>query len=211
MKRVSWLLIVAVGLSGCGTPTGSMGPSNGEDGLQVNSNLSDETGPLDEASAGLDSVGGIEVEKNIFDVSITLPPDFVDVSSQEEVDAAVSEGDYTSGTLNADGSVTYQIPSDVHADLMAEMRIAVEETADRVVADEPQIYKSVTFDDSVEVVEVVVNRAEYENAFSFAAFTLYLAVGFYHVFSGVEDIQPKIKFIDEDTGAVFDEYDPSDE
>ena len=211
MKRVSWLLIFAVGLSGCDTPGDSLGPSDGERELQVDSNVSAETGTSDEPSADLEAVGGIEVEKNIFDVSITLPPDLAGVSSQGEVDSAVSDGGYSSGSLNADGSVTYQIPSDVHAELMAEMRIAVEETADQVVADEPQIYKSITFDDSVEIVEVVVNRAEYENSFSFVAFTLYLAVGFYHVFSGVEDIQPKVRFIDEATGAVFDEYDPSDE
>lgn len=207
----SWLLIVVVGLAGCATPSASEVPSAIEQDAQTEEDLAAGEDSPSERSADLESVGGIEVEKNIFDVSITLPPDLAGVSSQEEVDDAVSAGGYSSGILNSDGSVTYQIPSDVHEELMKDMRSAVQETADQFVADEPQIYKSISFDRSVENFEVVVNRAEYENSFTFVSLGLYFAAGVYHVFSGAEDVQLKVKIIDEATGEVFDEYDPSEE
>lgn len=211
MKKVSWLLLIVVGLAGCATPSASEVPSVIDQDVQTEENPTAGEDSPEESSADLESVGEIEVEKNIFDVSITLPPDLAGVSSQEEVDAAVSAGGYSSGILNSDGSVTYQIPSDVHEELMRDMRSAVQETADKFVADEPQIYKSISFDRSVETFEVVVNRAEYENSFSFVGLGLTFAAGIYHVFSGDEDIDLKIQFIDEATGSVFDEYVPSDE
>lgn len=211
MRMFAILAVLAIGVSGCSAVANTEAQPSVQENLQASEEATADSNKLDGNSADLDSVGEIEVEKNIFDVSITLPPDLASASSQDEVDANVSESGYSSGTLNADGSVTYQIPSNLHRELMDDVRVSVQETADQFVADEPLIYKSISFDKSVETFEVVVNRAEYENSYSFAAFGLTFAAGIYHVFSGEEDIQLKIEFIDEATGQVFDEYAPGDE
>ena len=208
MKLISWLLLVTIGLAGCATPGASEVRSGVKQDLQAEEGSAAGEDSAEETSANLESVGEIEVEKNIFDVSITLPPDLAGVSSQEEVDAAVSQSGYSSGTLNSDGSVTYQIPSDVHAELLEGVREAVQESANQYVTDEPQIYKSISFDRSVETFEVVVDRAEYESSFTFAGLGLTFAAAFYHIFAGSEDPQFEVRFIDESNGEVFSTYLP---
>jgi hypothetical protein len=54
-----------------------------------------------------------------------------------------------------------------------------------------------------------VNRAEFENSFSFFAFSILISAGFYQAFTGIgeNDRYVVIEYIDEQTNAVFDTYD----
>ena len=71
--------------------------------------LSDETVSAEsEDLSDLAALGDVEVESGLFNVTLTVPAEFVGTErTQADYDALAAENGYKSVTLNADGSVTY--------------------------------------------------------------------------------------------------------
>ena len=198
----SLLVMTIFLLAGCSTPQTPPALEDADEDIVV-----EETADEVESEGDIADLDGIEIERDIFDVTITIPGDlFDDGYTEEEVAAAVEEGGFTDGFLNSDGSVTYVIPSDVHAEMMDEFKVSIQETIDEIISDEPHIYKEITYNDSVDTFEVTVNRAEYENSWSFAGWALSFQASFYQWFNGTQDPEGAVRFIDEETGDVFDEF-----
>lgn len=180
----------------------------------VNSNeapeQTDAVVEADEEVGDLEDLEGLEVEAGIYDVTVTIPNLLGEMElSQEEVDQVVEESGWVSGHLNDDGSTTYVIPSDLYEEYLDEMRLGIEDSIAELIADEPNIYKSITYNDTVTKFDVVVNRSEYEASFfPVAGFSLGLQGSFFQFFSGVqqENMNVDINYIDEETGEVFDTY-----
>ena len=70
--------------------------------------VSDEEKQLQEDMDELSKIGDIEVENGILTVSITLPAEYMEGVTQEQLDAGKGTT-YQSATLNDDGSVTYKM------------------------------------------------------------------------------------------------------
>ena len=102
MKKriVATMLILSMALSGCGS-------SGSADTATTSTQKVEDTSSTEDAFSELDALGDVEVDKNIFDVTITVPADYVGDVTQEELDAQAKESDIHSITLNEDGSATY--------------------------------------------------------------------------------------------------------
>ena len=70
-------------------------------------------------SLKLDAVGDIEVEKELFDVTVTVPADYVGDATQEELSKEAEANGYKI-VLNDDGSATYTMSKSQHKKMMDE-------------------------------------------------------------------------------------------
>lgn len=158
-----------------------------------------------------DESSGIEVDEGIFNVEVTIPKDFFEGLTEEEISSSAEEEGYENATVNPDGSVTYLIPKDVWEEGLAEMKAGVDETIQEIVNESPDVFRSVTYDNSLKNFDVTVNKVAYDESFeaAFVGFTLGFSGMFYQMFAAVpEDEQGVvINFIDESTGEVFETQD----
>ena len=135
-KRISLFLcaVFALFCAGCGgfnsQPASSV--PGGASSPAASGASAPSGGPVD----GLDSLGGIEVEKELFDVTLTIPADFIGDTTQEELDASVAEGNVHSATLNDDGSVTYVMSNRQHKQLLAGISAGFDEALSAMIGSE---------------------------------------------------------------------------
>lgn len=78
---------------------------------------------------------GIEVEKELFDVTITVPADFIGETTQEALDTDAAEGGYKV-TLNDDGSVTFVMTKSQHKEMMSGMAEGINEALEEMIGSE---------------------------------------------------------------------------
>ena len=118
MKKQLSLTLAAImlaGLTACGTST----PAASSEATAPASSESEATAEEPSADSELDAtalsdIGSIDVDKGLFDVTITFPADFATDITQEEIDQQVADGKVHSGQINEDGSVTYVMSKDQH-------------------------------------------------------------------------------------------------
>ena len=112
-KIVTILLISTLALTACGKES-QVQSSDSSTQTQEESNTSNKKKDTSKADT-------INVDKNLFDVKITIPADFVGETTQEELDAQAKESDIHSITLNDDGSATYVMSKSQHKKIMKEL------------------------------------------------------------------------------------------
>ena len=69
----------------------------------------------------------VEVDENLLTVEITVPADYMENTTQEDLDKVVSENGFISATLNEDGSVGVELPDD-----FADFQMTYKENRDRL-------------------------------------------------------------------------------
>lgn len=165
------------------------------------------TGPKDPAAASPspEANNTIQAEKNIFSVEITLPASMVGEDiTQETLDADLAENGFTSATLNADGSVTYKMPKDVHENLMTEMAAEID-TALAEMVDPETFIKNVTANDDYTVFTVELDADELGMLEAFSALGCYIQGGMYNAFNGTPADDIVVRYVNVHTGEVIHE------
>lgn len=150
---------------------------------------------------------GIEVDRELFDVTITLPPDFAEEgATQEHYDEAAKENGWKSATLNEDGSVTYVMTRGQHKELMGEITESIETSLSEMVGSEefPNIV-SVSANDDYTEFSVVTKSEELDISESFTVLGFYMYGGLYHAFNGTNVDNIHVEFINEATGQIIEE------
>jgi len=132
----------------------------------------------------LESLGEIEVDQGLFLVEVVLPADLAEGVTQESLDSSLAESGFRSAVLNADGTVTYTMTRAKHQEILADLRDSIQESANELIADEPQIYKGVEFDKDLRVFTVSVDGANFVEPSGWLEFGLAFQVGFYQIFAG---------------------------
>jgi hypothetical protein len=88
------------------------------------------------------------------------------------------------------------------------MKDGIDETIDEAIAENPDLFRKVTYNSSVSRFTVTVNQSAFEASFEapFIGFGLGLGGLFYQIFDGVPKDKQEviIDFVDEESGAVFD-------
>ena len=161
---------------------------------------------------GIDSIGDIDVESGLFNVTITVPADFLDEGvTQEDLDAQAKDSGYKSITLNDDGSATYIMTKAQHKEMMDGIKQSIDESLSEMIGSEdyPSIVSIEANDDYTEY-KIVVNTEEVGLAEGFLVMGFYIFSGMYHVFNGTEPGNINIKYINETTGAVIEEANSND-
>lgn len=164
---------------------------------------------IDSPAEVADSAGDdIIVDENLLSVEITLPKDFFDEMTDEDIQEYGSEQGYSSTTVNPDESVTVKMSRGVHSRILTEMRVGLEEYIDEVISEVPRDFTQITFDENVTRFAVEVNKSVWPSTFEagFISWGLGISGYYYQAFAGVaeSDREVVIDFIDASTGEVFD-------
>lgn len=155
---------------------------------------------------------GIEVDRDLFDVTITLPPDFAEEgATQAYYDEAANENGWKSATLNEDGSVTYVMTRGQHKELMVEITESIETSLSEMVGSEefPNIVSISANDDYTEF-SVVTKSEALDISESFTVLGFYMYGGLYHAFNGTNVDNIHVEFINEATGQIIEEANSSE-
>ncbi|MDO5134020.1 MAG: hypothetical protein Q4D81_13735, partial [Eubacteriales bacterium] len=134
--------------------------------------------------AELAAIGDVQVENGIMTVSITLPPEFAEGITQEQLDA--SNGTiYESAVLNEDGSVTYKMTRAQHKAVMEQLSDSFDESIQEMI-DNNEYYSisAVTHNDDFTVFDVTLNGTELGFQDAYSAYAFYMYGGMYGIFNG---------------------------
>lgn len=210
MKRlVCCLLSIALALSLC-----SCGGSN--DSAKVTPTPAEatqqQTSEPDENKSGIEPIGDVKVDSGLFDVTLTIPAEFVgeDVT-QEDLDKQAKENGYQSITLNDDGSATWVITKAQHKELMDDIRASIEESLAKMIgSEEYPSFVSIDTNDDFTQYKVVLNTESVGMMESIATLGFYMFSGMYHVFNGTEAGNINVQYISEATGDVIEEANSSE-
>ncbi len=99
---------------------------NGSNDSEAEAAESDTESDVDDSLSELEAIGDVDVDKGLFNVTITVPKDFIGDTTQEDIDKSVKEKGYKSGTLNDDGSVTYVMNKEQHNELMKGIKESID-------------------------------------------------------------------------------------
>lgn len=176
-----------------------------------------ESDPVQSAGEGeniesFDTLDGVDVDSGLFNVTLTIPPDYVEEGiTQDRLDATAKEEGYKSATLNADGSVTYVITKAQHKEMMDGISQSIDRSLSEMAGSEeyPAISRIEANGDYTEY-KVYLNTEEVGFSESMATLGLYIFSGTYHVFNGTEPGNVNIQFLSEPTGQVIQEANSSD-
>ena len=230
---MAYIAVIAMGLSACGNSDVKGGTEiaqetvaggyetgetektkameDAEEETSTDELLGDENS--EDAEDVINYIGEMEVEKDLFDVTITIPAYYgsSDITSQEDADAFAEENGYTSITLNEDGSLTCVMPRYVHDERMAELRESFNETLEDMVGSEgyPN-FVSVTANEDFTRFEVVTTSEELSLSEGMSTLSFYFYGGLYSVFNGTEVDNINVKFINERTGEIIVEANSKD-
>lgn len=198
-------VLLCASLAACGTPPQtSSDPSSSSVAASAASdsenNISD-----------LNSLGDIEVDKNLFDVEITVPADFVGETTQEELDAKAKESDIHSITLNEDGSATYVMSKSQHKKLLEDLAASINETLTEMSTsgDFPTI-TNITANENFTNFTITVSTDELGLAESMSVMGMYMYGGLYGIFSGQTPDNIHVDFVNADSGEIISSADSSE-
>ncbi len=202
MKRkiVTSLLICTLALSGCGA---SGAPADTSD-------VSSETSTEGDVS-DLDVIGDIEVDENLLTMEFTVPADYVEETSQEELDAIAQEHGYKSVTLNEDGSATYVMTKGQHKEMMDEMAESINtELAKMIGSEDYSTITDITANDDFTEFTVTTTSTEPSLNESFAVIIFYMYGGMYNIFNGTPVDNVHVDFVNADSGEIIGSSDSSE-
>ena len=160
----------------------------------------------------LDAIGDIEVEKELFDVSITLPADLVgEDTTQEDLNAAVEEGTFHSAVLNEDGSATYVMSKRQHKKLMEETAASVNQSLDEMIgSEEYPSFVDITANENFTEFTVTTTSTELTMPESFSTLVFYMYGGMYNIFAGETVDNVHVDFVNAETGEVISSSNSAD-
>lgn len=206
-KIVTILLISSLALTACGS-------SN-----QVQSSSSPSTQTVEEADtqgtendiSDLNAIGDIDVDKNLFDVTITVPADLVGDTTQEELDVKAADSDIHSITLNDDGSATYVMSKSQHKKMMQELADNINSTlSDMVGSEDYPNFTDIKANSDFTNFTVTTTSAELDLTDSISIMGFYMYGGMYAIFNGSDVGNIHVDFVNADSGEIINSADSSD-
>lgn len=218
------IVLCAFTISACGTTadqtteTGSSAEmSVSDEETDVNETTDDtssdsSTEKTSESEVGsLDALADVEVDKGLFNVSLTIPSDFTGETTQEDLDKTVEEKGYKSATLNDDGSITYVMTKAQHKEMLDGVKEGLDQALNDMVGSEnyPNI-TSITANENYTSFTITTKSATLDTSESLAVLGMYIYGGMYAVFSGEEVDNIHVDFVNADSGEIISSSDSSD-
>ncbi|WP_033542881.1 hypothetical protein [Planococcus sp. CAU13] len=161
-----------------------------------------------EATKSAEEGEGVNVDKGLFNVEVTIPASFFEGEDPEQAAADAEAEGVGEATVNEDGSVTYKMSKARHKELMEELATSMEEAKNEITesGDFPSI-QSIESSKNYDNFTVNVDREAYENSFDgFATMTLGMIGSYYQIYDGADadSFEVVIEMADAATGEVFD-------
>ncbi len=151
---------------------------------------------------------GVQVDKGLLDVELTLPADFFDGQTPEEIEASAKKQGVKEVKVNEDGTVYYKMSKSDHKKMMEKLKTSIQESMDELITSgEMSSLKEIKYNKDFTEFDVTVDREAFENSMdAFMIFTFALSGSFYNAFDGenIEDLKITVNMIDAETKEVFD-------
>lgn len=153
---------------------------------------------------------GIEVDKGLLNVEITLPASLVGEEGMEDFEASVKETVDSDITLNDDGSVTVKMSKSDHKKMLEELKEEFVASVDSIIEDESFVtIQDITYNKDLTNIQMIVSDQEsFENSFDgFATLSLGIGSLFYQAFDGKDLTKDKItiEIVDQSTNETIHE------
>lgn len=196
-KFLSWLIIATMTLS------------------LVACNDSEKTTeePVEETTQTEENIIGenIEVDENLLTMEITMPAEYMEDTTQEDLDEVMEKYEFISATLNDDGSATYVMTKGKHKEFMNDIANEYNTMLQEMVASEdyPNITSIKTNDDFTSFT-VTTKSTDLDFSESFSIFAFYIYGGMYNQFNGTPVDNIHVEFINAASGEVISSSDSKD-
>lgn len=208
-KNISLILFAALFVSAC-SPNNSQTPTQppSGSGSVLDETLEDSSDSVD--LSDLDAIGNIDVEKELFDVTITVPADYIGEKTQEELDAAASEIGYKV-KLNDDGSATFTMTKSQHKKMLKELTSELNDSLDELVgSEEYPTFTDIKANDNFTSFTITTTSDELNLSESFSVLVFYMYGGMYNTFSGESIDNVHIDFVNAESGEIISSSDSKD-
>lgn len=159
----------------------------------------------------IEAISEIETEENLFSVEIKVPADFIDASTQEELDSISKEKGYKSIELHEDGSATYTMTKSQHKEMMSELAETINSSLSEMINSEdyPNI-TDITANDDFTKFTVTTTSTELSLVESFSVLAFYTFGGMYNIFNSTPADNIQVEFVNADSGEVINTANSSD-
>lgn len=161
----------------------------------------------DAAASTSASEDGLNVEKNLFSVTLTYPASMVDEgTTQDSLNDEIKGIDgIKSATLNEDGSVTYIMTKAYHKQIVDDMAQTIDESmAEMVGSEDYPNFTNVEANEDYTVFTVTTKSKALSLDESLSLLQFYTEGAFYSVVSGNDADSIHVDFVNADTGEVID-------
>lgn len=161
----------------------------------------------DAAASTSASEDGLNVEKNLFSVTLTYPASMVDEgTTQDSLNDEIKDIDgIKSATLNEDGSVTYIMTKAYHKQIVDDMAQTIDESmAEMVGSEDYPNFTNVEANEDYTVFTVTTKSKALSLDESLSLLQFYTEGAFYNVVSGNDADSIHVDFVNADTGEVID-------
>lgn len=151
---------------------------------------------------------GIEVDKGLLDVELTLPAHLFEGQTAEEIEASATKQGVKEVKVNEDGTVYYKMSKSDHKKMMDKLETSIQESMDELITsgDAPS-FKEIKYNKDFTDFDVTVDREAFENSMdAFMIFTFALSGTFYNAFQGedMDNLKITVNMIDAATNETFD-------
>lgn len=131
----------------------------------------------------LAAIGDVQLENGIMTVSLTVPADLAQYTTQETIDAGIGT-QYQSAIRNEDGSITYKMTKAQHQAMVEQLAVSFDRSLQELVDDESHMISNITRNDDFTVFDVTLDGTELAMSDAYTAFGLYMYGDMYGVFNG---------------------------
>ena len=144
--------------------------------------------------------GGIEVDKNLLSVEITLPPSIAGDQSDFNKETYLKENDgFLDAEVTADGSLKIKMTKKKHQEMVSEVKNDMQATFVAFIGGEDTPYiKDFTSENDYKEIAISVDGNAYENAVDFTPLLVGFSVAMYQAVKG-EAFDCNIKIVDHAT------------
>lgn len=153
----------------------------------------------------------VEVEENLFSVELTIPADYIDETTQEELNLQAKDEGYKSATLNEDGSVTYIMTKKQHKKMMDELKEEINSAmSDMVNSEDYPNFTAVkaNSDFTSFTIKTTSESLDMNESFSVLGFFMYGAM--YNTFNNTPVDNIHVDYLNANTGAIIHSADSSE-
>lgn len=139
----------------------------------------------------------------LFNVALTIPAEYVEGTTQKELNKQAKEGTFKSATLNKDGSVTYVMSKSQHKEMLNTLKESIADELNKIPnsTDYPNVTKVEANDDYT---KFTVTTASTELSFEeqFLSVQLYIYGGMYNAFNNLSPVI-SVDYVNADSGATI--------
>ena len=139
----------------------------------------------------------------LFNVALTIPAEYVEGTTQKELNKQAKEGTFKSATLNKDVSVTYVMSKSQHKEMLNTLKDSIADELNKIPnsTDYPNVTKVEANDDYT---KFTVTTASTELSFEeqFLSIQLYIYGGMYNAFNNLSPVI-SVDYVNADSGATI--------